>query len=123
MALTDTAQVAAGTTAAPDNQPGDNENTLNMVALQDQAVINGTNTLNDYYAVIASDVGLTVSQNEAMSDSTGDSLAQIQNMRDSVAGVSTDEEMLMLIQYQSGYEAAARYLTTVDEMLDTLMSM
>ncbi|WP_029912304.1 flagellar hook-associated protein FlgK [Pelobacter seleniigenes] len=123
MALTDTAQVAAGTTAAPDNQPGDNENTLNMVALQDQAVINGNNTLNDYYAVIASDVGLTVSQNEAMSDSIGDSLDQIQNMRDSVAGVSTDEEMLMLIQYQSGYEAAARYLTTVDEMLDTLMSM
>ncbi len=123
MALTDTAQVAAGTTAAPDNQPGDNENTLNMVALQDQAVINGNNTLNDYYAVIASDVGLTVSQNEAMSDSIGDSLDQIQNMRDSVAGVSTDEEMLMLIQFQSGYEAAARYLTTVDEMLDTLMSM
>lgn len=122
MALTETRQVAAGSTAAPGHQPGDNENTLNMVALQDEALING-NSLIDYYAAIASDLGLAVSQNEAALESAGDSLMQIQNIRDAVSGVSTDEEMLMLVQYQSGYEAAARYLTTVDEMLDTLMTM
>ncbi len=121
MALTDTAEVAAAGNASAAS--GDNENTLNMVALQDQNLINGTSTLNNYYASIAAEVGLTVSENSNALESIDDSLTQIQNMRDSVSGVSTDEEMLMLVQYQSGYEAAARFLTTVDEMLDTLMSM
>ena len=119
MALSSTSEVAAGNSATS----GDNENTLNMVALQDQNLINGTSTLNNYYASIAAAVGLTVSENDAALASSEDSLTQLQNMRASVSGVSTDEEMLMLVQYQSGYEAAARFLTTVDEMLDTLMSM
>ncbi len=123
MALSATSEVAAGTTAAPNNQPGDNENVLNIVALQDALTIDGTSNFNDYYATIASSVGLTVSQNAAALETADDSLTQLQNMRDSVSGVSTDEEMLMLVQYQSGYEAAARYLTTVDELLDTLMAM
>ena len=119
MALTDTAEVAAGNST----ESGDNENTLAMVALQDEDLVNGTSTLNNYYASIAAAVGLTVSENSAALESAEDTLTQIQNMRDSVSGVSTDEEMLLLVQYQSGYEAAARFLTTVDEMLDTLMSM
>ncbi len=121
MALTDTAEVASAGNAGAGS--GDNENCLDMVALQDQNLINGTSTLNNYYASIAAEVGLTVSENSNALESIDDSLTQIQNMRDSVSGVSTDEEMLMLVQYQSGYEAAARFLTTVDEMLDTLMSM
>lgn len=123
MALSDTSEVAAGTIGAPDNEPGDNENTLNMVALQNDLLVDGTTSLNDYFATIASGVGLAVSENSIALESAEDSLTQIQNMRDSVSGVSTDEEMLMLVQYQSGYEAAARFLTTVDEMLDTLMAM
>ena len=119
MALTDTSQVAAGLGTAS----GDNENTLNMVALQNTALVDGTSTLNEYFATIAADVGLTVSQNTAALESAEDTLTQLQNMRDSISGVSTDEEMLLLVQYQAGYEAAAKYLTTVDEMLDTLMSM
>ena len=123
MELTETSQVAAGTIAAPDNQLGDNENTLNMVALHSEALIDGTSTFNDYYATIASSVGLTVSQNTSALESADDALTQMQNMRDSISGVSVDEEMIMLTQYQSGYEAAARFLTAVDEMLETLMSI
>ncbi|MBN2645754.1 MAG: flagellar hook-associated protein FlgK [Desulfuromonadaceae bacterium] len=119
MALTDTAQVAAGLS----DEVGDNENALNLVALQNSALVDGTSTLNAYFATIAADVGLTVSQNSTALESADDTLTQLQNMRDAVCGVSTDEEMLLLVQYQSGYEAAAKYLTAVDEMLDTLMSM
>jgi flagellar hook-associated protein 1 FlgK len=123
MALSDTSQVAAGTIAAPNNQPGDNENTLNMVALQSSALIDGTSTLNEYFATIAANVSLTVIRNSSALESANDTLTQLQNMRDSISGVSTDEEMLLLVQYQSGYEAAAKYLTAVDEMLEILMSM
>ncbi|SDZ80008.1 flagellar hook-associated protein 1 FlgK [Desulfuromusa kysingii] len=123
MNLTTTSQVAAGTIASPDHQPGDNSNTLNMVALQSQTLVNGTSTFTEYYAKIAADVGLEVSQNDLTLASAEDALVQMQNMRDAIAGVSIDEEMLLLTQYQTGYEAAAKYLSTVDEMLDTLMSM
>jgi len=123
MALTDSSQVAAGTIAAPGHQPGDNSNSLNMVALQDQPLVNGTSNFGEFYAQIAAGVGLEVSQNSLSLDSAEDALVQMQNMRDTTAGVSVDEEMLLLTQYQTGYEAAAKYLSTVDEMLDTLMRM
>lgn len=47
---------------------------------------------------------------------------QVDGSRDQLAGVNLDEEMLSLVQYQRGYEAAARVLTTVDSMLDTLIN-
>ncbi len=48
--------------------------------------------------------------------------AQVDGSRDQLAGVNLDEEMLSMVQYQRGYEAAARVLTTVDSMLDTLIN-
>lgn len=123
LALNSASQVAAGATPSPNNQPGDNENVLAMLELQSQPLLSGTTTLNEYYASIAATVGLTVSQNSSAFAAAEDSLTQMQNMRDAVAGVSIDEEMLLLVQYQSGYEAAARFLTAVDEMLEILMTL
>jgi flagellar hook-associated protein 1 len=46
----------------------------------------------------------------------------IANQRQSVSGVSLDEEMTNLITFQRGYQASARTLTAMDEMLDTLIN-
>jgi flagellar hook-associated protein 1 len=46
----------------------------------------------------------------------------IGNQRQSVSGVSLDEEMTNLITFQRGYQASARTLTAMDEMLDTLIN-
>ncbi|HEY0345046.1 MAG TPA: flagellar hook-associated protein FlgK [Solirubrobacteraceae bacterium] len=46
----------------------------------------------------------------------------IQDRRQSAAGVSLDEEMTSLIRFQRGYQAAARAMSTTDEMLDTLIN-
>jgi flagellar hook-associated protein 1 len=46
----------------------------------------------------------------------------IQDRRQSAAGVSLDEEMTSLIRFQRGYQAAARAMTTTDEMLDVLIN-
>ena len=43
--------------------------------------------------------------------------------RDSVSGVSVDEEMADLIRFQKAYQASAKLVTTVDEMLDTVISL
>jgi flagellar hook-associated protein 1 FlgK len=43
--------------------------------------------------------------------------------RDSISGVSLDEEMTELVKYQKAFEASARLVNTVDEMLDTVLSL
>ncbi|MDD4457657.1 MAG: flagellar basal body rod C-terminal domain-containing protein, partial [Syntrophotalea acetylenica] len=52
-----------------------------------------------------------------------DTMLQMENLRDGKTGVSLEEEMINLIQYQRGFEASAKLLTTVDEMMDTVLSI
>jgi len=47
----------------------------------------------------------------------------LQNVRDSISGVSLDEEMANLIQYQHAYAASARMITTVNQMMQDLVTM
>jgi flagellar hook-associated protein 1 FlgK len=53
---------------------------------------------------------------------TSATLAAAQSRRDSVSGVSLDEEMANMIRFQRGYQASARTMSTMDEMLDTLIN-
>jgi flagellar hook-associated protein 1 FlgK len=45
----------------------------------------------------------------------------IEDKRQQVAGVSTDEEMINLLMYQHAYNAASRYINTIDSMLEYLI--
>ncbi len=47
----------------------------------------------------------------------------LQTQRDSVSGVSLDEEMTNLTKYQQAYQASARLINTVDQLLDTVLSL
>ncbi len=114
----DTALIATGTSG----QTGDNSLTITMAELRDTATINGS-TFTEEYARIAADAGLLVSSNEDKLTSSTELLNTINDKRDSICGVSTDEEMLLLIQYQAGYEAASNYLSVIKEMIDLLMEI
>jgi flagellar hook-associated protein 1 FlgK len=50
-------------------------------------------------------------------------MKQLYDMRQSVSGVNMDEELANMIKYQHGYQAAARFVTTVNSMLDILMRL
>ncbi len=123
LAVSDGDLVAAGTSSDTDALTGDNSNCLTMVALQTEETMDGSSTFQNYYEQLAADIGTEVSRNESAMENAEDSLLQLQNMRDSTAGVSIDEEMVLLTQYQTGYEAAARFMSVVQDMLDTLMAM
>jgi flagellar hook-associated protein 1 FlgK len=45
------------------------------------------------------------------------------NQRESISGVSIDEEMINLIKYQMGYNAAGKLVKTTNDMLDILMGL
>jgi flagellar hook-associated protein 1 FlgK len=49
-------------------------------------------------------------------------LNSIEDRRQSTSGVSMDEEMTNLVRYQRGYQASARMMSTMDQMLDTLIN-
>jgi flagellar hook-associated protein 1 len=76
---------------------------------------------NQYSQFVAS---LGVDSNTAQGESTNQQvlLDQLQQQRESVSGVSIDEETTNLIQYQRAYEAAAHVVTVIDSMLDTLIN-
>ncbi|MGE4560729.1 MAG: flagellar hook-associated protein FlgK [Desulfobulbus sp.] len=118
VAFDDPALIAAGTTGST----ADNSLCLDIVALRETASINGA-TYTEEYSRISANAGLLVSSNEQRLTASSDSMDELNAKRDSVAGVSTDEEMVMLIQYQAGYEAASNYIGVVKEMLDTLLQM
>ncbi len=116
--LTATNQIAAGTTSAP----GDNTNALSVLQLEQQQTL-GNDTFVSYYGKIASIVGVEANRNRQAIQGAEDSLIQLQNLRDGIDGVSLEDEMINLLKYQKGFEASAKFLATVDEMMGTLLSL
>jgi flagellar hook-associated protein 1 len=94
--------------------PGGNDVALAIAALRGGGADQG-------YSGLIGSVGSKVqgAKNEQANLQT--TLTAIGNQRQSVSGVSLDEEMTNLITFQRGYQASARTLTTMDEMLETLI--
>ncbi len=79
-------------------------------------------TGDDYWAAIASGLGVQSQQAASMSENQSIILNQLENERQSVSGVSLDEESADLLKYQAAYNAAARFITVIDEQLDTIIN-
>jgi len=78
--------------------------------------------LSDYYDALVSSVGSTVSSADSSYSAQSAKVTSCQTMRDSVSSVSTDEELIKLTLYQDAYAAAAKVMTTVEELLKTLIN-
>jgi flagellar hook-associated protein 1 FlgK len=118
MNISTTNEIAAGTSSAP----GDNTNALSLLQLEQEQLL-GNDTLVSYYGKIASTVGVETARNRQATQGYEDSLIQLQNLKDGIDGVSLEEEMINLMKYQSGFEASAKFLSTIDEMMGTLISL
>jgi flagellar hook-associated protein 1 FlgK len=117
VAITDTDKIAAS--AAVATLPGDNTNALALAALKDSAAISGT-TFSEYYTDIVTDIGIVARSAAANADAREVIVEQMEAQRESISGVSIEEEAIMLVKLQRAYQAAAQVLRTVDEMFDTL---
>lgn len=113
-------RVAAAATAA--GAPGDNANAVAITEIQNTPLV-GSATLDDSYSALVGDVGLNARISSDFSRHKTSMAAALEERRQSVSGVSLDEEMLNLVKFQHAYEAAAKLVTTVDEMLETVMQM
>ena len=115
--LADPSLVAASATG----QAGDAGNALAIADLQGAALIGGA-TIDAAYSQLVTQIG-SDSQQAQQSNSNATSLVDaLTNRRQSVSGVSLDEEMASLLQYQRGFQASARALSAMDEMIDQLVN-
>jgi flagellar hook-associated protein 1 FlgK len=104
--------------------PGDNRNAVEIAKLQHQLLMSGnTATFNDYYSSLVRDVGNEVLKSDSYYTIQSEMVAQLDNYRESISGVSLDEEMINLIKFQNAYAAAAKLVTTADELMQTVLQM
>lgn len=114
--------IAASGTAA--GVPGDNANAIALAELQHKLTMNGsTLTFDEYYNSLISTVGNATQEASTYLDHHTAMSTQLSNYRESVSGVSLDEETVNLVMFQHAYEAAAKLISTVDELLATVISM
>jgi flagellar hook-associated protein 1 FlgK len=121
VAITLAEQIAAG--EDPYVGPGDNRNALLLANLDEQPFMSGVDTFNSFYGKLTARIGLATSQNELSRQGAEDAVVQLENLRDGLSGVSLEEEMIDLITYQRGFESSAKFLSTVDEMMNALLSI
>ena len=76
----------------------------------------------DCYANIESTLGIDIKSVQTTLDNQISVVNQTANSRDSVSGVQLDEEGMNLLHYQQSYSAAARLMTTLNDILDTLIN-
>ncbi len=108
--------------ASSDGSPGSNGNVARLLAVHDQPVAAGK-TANEYYGNVVFGIGSDVANATAEQEATGLVLAQLQDQRGSISGVSLDEEAANLLQYQRAYEAAAKVVTTINDMLEAAVNL
>jgi len=119
--ITEPEEVAAATKA--EHGAGDGQNIQRLAEVFD-APLNDLGGVSPrrYYESIIGELAVEAQQANRMTDNATTLRAQVDNQRMSVSSVSLDEEMTNMIQFQHAYNAAARNITAVDEMLDRIIN-
>lgn len=80
------------------------------------------NNFSDYYNCYIGNVATRGEKMRTVADSQAGMVQSIGSQRSSVLGVSSDEELTDIIKYQHAYNAAARYVNVIDEMLEHIVT-
>lgn len=128
LVIDNVANVAAAGLAA--TGPGNNSVASQLAALRDKplsltAAAGGTitGTLGAFYRYTVSSVALASSQSSNQATVQDTLASQADTRRQSVSGVSTDEELVNMIKQQQAYQAAAKLIGVVDQMAQTLINL
>ncbi|WP_201739214.1 MULTISPECIES: flagellar hook-associated protein FlgK [unclassified Exiguobacterium] len=111
-----------------DKNIGDGSGALDLADLKNTALTftggstTATTSVGKFYQNVIGNMAVEASQSGSLAKSTFALMASSDQRRQSVSAVSLDEEMTMMIQYQHAYNAAARNITAVDEMLDKIIN-
>jgi flagellar hook-associated protein 1 FlgK len=124
-------KIAAKNSNTQGNASGDNAirlsqalrtNTADLLPAGYTPTLGSTASLNSFFSGVIGTLGIQSESASRLVDNQKTLVAQIESWRQSTSGVNMDEEMTDMIRFQKGYNAAARMITTMDEMLDKLIN-
>ena len=102
---------------------GDARAAVEIAAIRNTKVMIGhERTFDDYFADSVTNVGLKGEQAENNLNSHMAVMNDLRSLRDSISGVNIDEELSDIIKFQHGYNAAAKFVTVWDSLLDTVIN-
>ena len=102
---------------------GDGRAAVEIAAIRNTKVMIGhERTFDDYFADSVTNVGLKGEQAENMHLSHSAVMEDLRSLRDSISRVNIDEELADIIKFQHGYNAAAKFVTVWDSLLDTIIN-
>ncbi|MBZ4686916.1 MAG: flgK [Clostridiales bacterium] len=113
---------------------GNGETALEIAKLKDQLMDydpqrgtltvsdSGGTTLSDFYKDLVAELGVATEESGRMVTNQETLVEQLQKRRESLSGVSLDEEMANMVRFQHAYQANARVISVMDELLSTIVN-
>ncbi len=115
----DAISIASSAMAPGDNVLGNEISRLKNAKIMDR----GRASLTDFYANYVGELGLEIQRSDHLAQAQGIVVADLNAQREAVSGVSLDEEAVSLLKWQTAFRASSKVITTVDEMLDTVLNL
>jgi flagellar hook-associated protein 1 FlgK len=102
---------------------GDGRAALAVAQLRNTPIMIGkTTSFDEFFSDIVADIGLKGEIANRAFETENLIMKELEDMRASVSGVNIDEEFAQLIKFQHGYNAAARFISEVTQMIDTIIN-
>ncbi|HHX01620.1 MAG TPA: flagellar hook-associated protein FlgK [Firmicutes bacterium] len=101
---------------------GNGEIALELAQLRHTPIDHAGNTIGSYFNAIVSKIGVDALEGNSMVNNGDALINHLENMREAVSGVNLDEEMADMIRFQHAYAAAARMMTTMDQVLEIIVN-
>ncbi len=111
-------------TGSSPNSPGDNINVNNLLSLKSEKLLeNGQANFTEYFSNYVGKLGIEAKRAQHMLDADEVVHSNLHSRREAVSGVSLDEEAANMIKWQTAFVASSKVITTIDEMLDTVIGL
>ncbi len=102
---------------------GNGDNALKIAGIRfSETMIGESKTVNEFYQALIVGTGLRGQRAETETENRELLVENLENLRKSISGVNIDEELVNLVKFQHGYQAAARFVSEVNKMLDTIIN-
>ncbi len=110
--------------ASSAHAPGDNVFVNDLLRLKESRIMDGeSSTLQEFYSNYVGVFGLDVVRSQQIKEADDTLSKNLNARRESISGVSMDEEAMNLLKWQANFTASSKVITTIDEMLETVLQM
>lgn len=110
--------------ASSPHAPGDNVIANGLISLQSQKIFDeGHSTISEFYSNYVGGLGLDIQRADHVQEASQVIYSDLNNKREAISGVSLDEEATNLLKWQHCFSASSKLITTVDEMMDTVLNL